>query len=61
MAATYVDPSFDDFVNLLTQDEAMLIQMGILKSYKLQALVASEPKVLKELGKLEKKKNKKKS
>lgn len=50
MEATYVDPSFDNFSSLLIQEKAQLIQMSFIKSSKPQALVASEPKVYKELG-----------
>jgi len=50
MGAAYVEPTFDAFSNLLIQEEAKLIQMGIIKSSRPQALVASETKVLKESG-----------
>ena len=61
MGASYVDPKFDDFANLLIQEEAKLMNMGLIKSSKPQALVANESKVQKESDNLDKKQKKKKN
>ncbi|XP_059067601.1 uncharacterized protein LOC131029727 [Cryptomeria japonica] len=44
MGTAYVQPTFDAFLDLLIQEEAKLIQMGIIKTSKSQALIANEPK-----------------
>ncbi|XP_059066095.1 uncharacterized protein LOC131857473 [Cryptomeria japonica] len=61
MGTAYVQPTFDAFSDLLIQEEAKLIQMGIIKTSKSQALIASEPKVQKESGNLDQKQKKKKN
>lgn len=39
MGELYVDPKFDDYTNLLIEDGENLIQMGLIKVSKAQALV----------------------